>query len=246
MFSSIAANIFAIVSINYWIYYARAAFIATHPDYVALQPPTISRAISDPAIGEPFAFWVTLSAIALIPGMLGISLAYGRIARGAPVLAARVLMLTAVGLALFQAASSVGIYLLSSYRFPNHNYMHMMGSYIFFIAQAMVMVMFLLLGVVALRCRVTMQRVEHSANVQLRWVRLRAGVACLSIAMVLIYMVLFLIKTMDFGAANEFVYATYVLAEPVVISSFLLCLAMFQTDLWAIARGRDQSRDKDI
>ena len=60
-------NGFSILVVNFWIYYARALFIKIATYY--REPPTISRAISEPVIGEPFAFWVTLSGLLLIVGV---------------------------------------------------------------------------------------------------------------------------------------------------------------------------------
>ncbi len=244
MRGAIVANVFAVVMVNFWIYYARAAFIAAHPGYVAIQPPTISRAISDPAIGEAFAFWVTLSAIALIPGVFGVALAHGRIARALPPsdrITARLLTLFAAALFCSQAAASTGIYLLSTFRFPQHNDMHMTGSYMFFVAQGLVIVFFVLIGLTLLRSKTALVLLTEQGQAVPRWVRFRSWAGGLSIVLTLVYMGLFQIKTWDFGTASDVVYAVYVLLEPMVITGFLLVLALAQTDLWALARNRSRS-----
>jgi len=236
---AIAANMFAVVTVNYWIYYARAAFMAAHPDYVAVQPPTISRAIADPAIGVPFAFWVSLSGVALIFGVLCLVLVQLRALPSLPFATAaqrRVMLLTCLALAPMQALSALGMYLLSNYRFPDGHDLHMIGSYVFFVAQALVIVLGLVQCSVLLRSQATMDRLESLGLLARRSVAWRWWSGFGSIGLVLAYLVLFVLKDVDFGVANGAVYASYVTVEPMVISSFLLFLTLFQTDLLTAIR----------
>lgn len=239
--AAMAANVFVIVTVNYWIYYARIAFIATHPVYVAEQPPTISRAISDPLIGEPFAFWVGISAVALSFGVLGITLVYLRIAqshlfddRGGR----GILICAAVAVAVFQAASAVGMYMLSAYRFPDHNAVHMVGSILFFVAQTLVIVVGVVVCTTLLARPETTDALQRAGQMRRSWVLFRKWLGLATVGLAVIYMALFLGKNADFGAANEMLYATYVTVEPIVITLFLAFLGTFQTDLWAVMRGR--------
>lgn len=238
---ALIANVTAIIVVNFWIYHARALFIAGHPDYVAQQPPTISRAISDPAIGEPFAIWISGSGILLILGVGALALVYLRLAAMLPDQFAglrRVLRACVTLLFAMQTLSALGMYLLSNYRFPDGDEMHMLGSYIFFGSQASVVIVSLVLG---LKLRRNRDALDNVAGVTLPGARMmgwRIGAAVLVIAMAVGYVSLFVAKGFDFGAANVPLYRGYVLLEPALISGFLLVLALYQTDLWALARRR--------
>ena len=49
------------------MFWARWSFYQRHPDYVQHSAPTISRAISDPAIGGPFAMMIlAVTAVVLL------------------------------------------------------------------------------------------------------------------------------------------------------------------------------------
>ena len=61
--AAIAAFLVPVVQIPALIW-AREAFLDLHPDYVT-DPPTISRAISDPRVGEPFAGLILLITVLL-------------------------------------------------------------------------------------------------------------------------------------------------------------------------------------
>jgi hypothetical protein len=236
-----AANVFGIVVVNYWIYYARAAFIATHPAYVAVQPPTISRAISDPVIGIPFAFWISVSAVTLVFGVACLALIHLHTARIAPFgsrRAHRIFLGAVVAAPIAQIGSGIGMYILSNFRFPEANAMHMVGSYTFFVAQGLV-ILAALIGCLAWRSsQVSLGRMADKGTMRSRMLRLRIWVGYASIGLTVGYILLFAMKNVDIGAFNAPLYTAYVLAEPVVISSFLLLLALFQTDfIGAIRRS---------
>ncbi len=230
----LAANVFVVVTVNFWIYRARALYIAAHPDAVRDRPPTISGAIADPSIGEPFAWWITLSAVLLSFGVA--TLAWNIARETAPRLSggpARAwLKGLAVLLALTQAAAAYGMYMLSSFRFPYHIDAHMAGSYLFFGAQTGVMLVSALIGVLMLA----------SGKIGAPLVRLRmwCGFACVALA--LVYTLLFKIKNLDTGLPGDLVYGVYVLLEPALISGYLLVLALHLPDMWRGLRAPTSAR----
>lgn len=242
--TGIAANLFTVAAVNFWIYYARAAFIAGHPEVVARKPPTISRAIADPAIGEPFAVWVTLSALTLAFGVGVMTLAYLRIAAnsrpGRPRLE-RWVALSALSLLISQIAASVGMYMISNFRFPHDAEMHMTGSYLFFAAQTLVVLLSGLLCLSLARSPAAASRARRRWGLGRGWFLIRGWIAFASVGLSLVYAALFYAKAFDWGGAGPMVYQAYVLAEPVAISSFLLVLALHQPDLWAAARERPET-----
>jgi len=239
--AAIAGNLFSIVTVNYWIYYARSAFIARNPAYVAEQPPTISRAISDPFVGVPFAFWITVSAVLLVLGVLALTLVYVRLARVVPFeteAQRRTLVGAVFAVLIAQGFASVGMYMLSNFRFPDDNGWHMIGSYIFFVAEALVIVGGIVACSALLRSRVSTDMLETLGFARRPVILFRKWAGVLSVGLTVFYILLFKAKDIDFGEANTAIYATYVLVEPMVISSFLLFLALFQVDLWAMIRSR--------
>jgi len=235
----VAANLFSIVTVNYWIYHARFVFIGRHPDYVAEQPPTISRAISDPLVGEPFAFWITVCAVLLILGVSGLVVVYLRIARDLPRGTARVrraFRVCAVAVLLGQVSASVGMYMLSNFRFPDHHEMHMQGSYIFFVSEALVILIGTVFCVLLLRNWTDLASLETDGLMRRGTIRFRRFFGFAVVGMGVLYLVLFKVKNIDLHSANTLIYATYVTVEPMLISAFLFFLALFQTDIVKFAR----------
>jgi hypothetical protein len=241
---AIAANVFAISTVMFWIYYARAMFIALHPDYVAVEPPTISRAISDPAIGVPFHLWVSVSGALLVFGVFWIATFNRRLHAHAGHPAAHLSRMMRIGMptvVMFQMSSAVGMYLLSGYRFPDHHQAHMLGSYTFFISQAMVVMIGTILSAALLREKAVLAQLHAAGLLHPGMVRFRkwSGVFCM--ALTVSYVFLFQAKNMDFGVLNAAVYVAYTSVEPALITCFLLFLALFQTDLLALRRLQRRS-----
>jgi hypothetical protein len=237
--AALGANLFAIATVMFWIHHARAAFIARHPEYVAVEPPTISRAISDPLIGQPFHFWVSLSGVLLVFGVFWIALFNARLRGfGAPPQAhlARVLRIGMPGVVMLQASAGLGMYLLSGYRFPHFHEMHMVGSYLFFVSQALVVLIGTVMSAALIRDRAVLDPLCEAGVMRIGMVRLRkwSGVFCL--VLTVFYVLLFQAKNLDFGILNGAVYVAYTSVEPILISCFLLYLALFQTDLLALRR----------
>lgn len=231
---AVALNGFAIIVVNYWIYTARWRYIALFPDRVAEDPPTISRAIEAPSIGEPFSFWVTVSGICLVYGVYWNAFYFRRLAARSTDPSGYVRGILAYGPALvvlMQASAALGMYLLSSYRFPDYHGMHMVGSYMFFLSQVFVIIGGTLMCDAVLRGYGRMgpkDRAYLSGGAGLRFRRL-FGIA--SVVLTVVYLTLFVLKGIDLGAANAGLYLAYVSVEPMVISGFLLCHGLYQIDL---------------
>jgi hypothetical protein len=238
--STLAANSFVIVVVNYWIYRARFDFIALHPEYVAEKPPTISRAISDPLIGEPFAFWIGLSAIVLAFGVISLGLLYIRSARVIGTInrrAAFIIIVTTFFGVASQLASSTGMIMLSRYTFFNNHDLHMIGSYMFFSGQTLLILIFGCLNLwMARRPEINgMLEGAHLLNPALTRIRAYWGPAVTAFAVV--FLLLFFLKGFEFSFGNEELYLAYVLSEPAAISGYLSFLALYLIDLALIIQN---------
>lgn len=225
---------FVTVTVNYWIYRARFEFIERHPQAAANKPPTISRAISDPAIGEPFAFWISASAVFAVLAMIPVAWLYWRSARAVDTMSpgtGRLLSGSALLLVILQAIAATGMVVLSQYTFPSFNEEHMLGSYTFFISQSLVvLVMALACGCIALQ-RPVAEALAAKNGVNPRISRLRAPLAVACFAAALSYLGLFVLKDAGLGAARPLVYRAYVLLEPTLISAYLVVFATYYIDL---------------
>ncbi len=233
MWLALALNGFAFVTVNYLIYTARWQFIARNGDSYR-KPPTISRAISDPVIGEPFALWITLAGIGLVVSVAILAWHYLALVRRLerPGRALRLVAWTAMPLIVaLQVAASLGMHWLSAYRFPNAHEMHMMGSYTFFLAQAMVIVLFTVYNAALLCDRNGLLMLELDRRASRRWVALRLVTGLLSIAIIIAYFTFFTLKDSYEYPDYPVLYMFYVSTEPMVITSFLLVLMLCHGDL---------------
>lgn len=239
MLFGILANSFVFTVVNYWIYNARFLFIATHPGYVAKRPPTISRAISDNLIGDPFAFWITLSAVLLALAMLPIGALHFRATRGIPAqIKARVRLFVSLSISS-QLLAAVGMYMLSHFRFPDNGGLHMSGSYLFFTFEALTVIFSGVACWSLSRNKAAASYLRNDVSVHLGLSGLRWKIAILTFGMVISYVVLFVIKDFDLPFGKKAIYAGYVLLEPAVISVFLTYLLSFNFDMARVVlKGR--------
>ncbi|MBR9843627.1 MAG: hypothetical protein GYB25_10720 [Rhodobacteraceae bacterium] len=213
------ANAAAIAIVNFWIYRALFVYGRNFPELVAERPVTISRAITDPEVSDLFSFWITVAAI-LLP--FGVAVVAGIQARASVTGFGRAVAWSMVG---FQLGSSVGMVLLSHYRFPDHDEVHMVGSYVFFISQTLMMI----------SCGVSSGHIlRHSPSLPERLRRANRlrilgviGIVCLA----LLYLGLFVGKEHVSGGLYVVVYRIYTLTEPSLISSFLGVFAVYFIDL---------------
>lgn len=65
---------------------------------------------------------------------------------------------------------------------------------------------------------------------------LRKRMGQVSIVMTLLYIILFKLKDFDVNVMNDYVYLAYTTTEPLLITAFLVVLALYQTDMLALRR----------
>ena len=228
------------------VIWARVTFHALHPDFALERYPTISRALSDPAVGEPFAFWVTIAAVILWvsthyilrmlvvehPSRAALGTWRDRLTRALfPVMS------------LAMTATCVGMVLLAHYRLGTDagGYrMHMVGSYLFFASQAATILLAAIYHSLVARAHdLEPRRVVFSD----RW---RARLGYLTTGAAAFYGVIFKIKSLDLGAATRAVVVLYVELETILIFVFLLYLTLYFMDVLRFSRsGCERSEISD-
>ncbi|MCP4819384.1 MAG: hypothetical protein GY883_09350 [Shimia sp.] len=236
---SVVCTTFVVWVVNAIIYAARWDFIALHPERAARNPPTISRALAEPKVGEPFAEWMAICAPVLFVGVfLLVWSAFAELRRNGTQSVATVRWfgrMSAVLLTL-QALASVGMILLSHYRFPDHHFGHMAGSYLFFFSQAFVVFVGQVIsnayGKLPAEGRVMLPQMARFRRIYV-WVPI-----CLAV----LYLGCFVLKDVDLGPVNRPLFMVYVSTEPMLLSSFLFYVLSFAPDcLVNIVRYRRQS-----
>lgn len=212
------------------VLWARWTFLRLHPDADPNTYLTISRAISDPSIGEPFAFWVGIAAVLLWvsthwvlwtliaqhPRRPAIGVGRDRVARA----------LWGV-MSLAMTATCIGMVMLSRFRLGtggDGGRLHMVGSYLFFGAQAAT-----IFFVAVYHSLIGPARRAEAADAFFpdRW-RARAGYAVVAAAVV--YGIVFRVKSMDLGPITRSIVSVYVEFETALIVVFLAYLAAFVVD----------------
>lgn len=228
------------------VLWARHGFLLRHPDY-ADDPPTISRAISDPAIGAPFAIfilaitaliaialpfivWAYLSSIARMP--------MRRAARAAMYL---LVILTCAG----QATASYGMVLTSQYTFAINRDLHMLGSYLFFAAQAATILLAAVMCRILLHLQQKHRVPEEDYLFRTAMHRFRFRFAWVIVLLAVLYGVLFFIKDLTLPVSRYDIQIVYTQCEVVVISAFVLFLGSYAIDIFGMAQrgliGRPRS-----
>jgi hypothetical protein len=162
---------------------------------------------------------------------------YERSARSLPAGQTRRIVATGIRLAVgSQVVACVGMVMLSHYRSPGHGDEHMMGSYIFFSAQALAV---LWVGVI---CR-AIARDEDAASrlgrpglINPRMSRVRSRLAFFSVGLAFAFLALYVAKGFEFEYGYDAMYLAYVLSEPALISCFLLVFATYYPELLLAAR----------
>ena len=226
-----AMNGFALIVVNYWIYTARWTFIETQSQFY-FEPPTISRAISIDMIGDPFAIWITISSICLLIGVFLLLRYYWAVRHHlvSPTRSVRLAMVLVPVIFIVQAFASWGMHTLSVYRFPDYHAMHMVGSFTFFGCQVLVIVLYTFTNNAFLNDRPNMERLENAGLLNAKWVKFRRNLGLFSVALTLVYLVLFVAKGQVSYEDFPWVQLAYVTTEPLVISMFLFVLAFSHVD----------------
>lgn len=219
------------------ILWARFAFHRLHPDADPSIFLTISRAISDPTIGEPFAVWVTIAAALLWPSTHLLLWMFATDHPRRDRLGARRDLIgraMLVGFSLAMTAACTGMVILSNYRLGSggaDHRVHMFGSYIFFIGQASAILLVATYhSVIAPALRPAVAPFFPARR------RIAFGYAIMALAA--LYGGLFRVKSMDFGAAQGWVTSAYVELETILIILFLIYLSLFYVDALRFLRSR--------
>lgn len=123
--------------------WARAEMARIHPDAVAARPPTVSRAIAEPIIGDPFAMWIVLVAVLQAFAVLRIAQATYRTVLSPPPARHRSLSVAMFASMLGAEALAVaGVVILSQYTGSVSDYWHQTGSYMMFFGNGMAILLF--------------------------------------------------------------------------------------------------------
>lgn len=116
------------------IIWVHADNVVRHPESYAEAPPTISRALWDPAIADPFALLMVLSALFLTIAIAQVTLTLGRLAWRLPGRGANTVLLLLFGGC--EAIAVAGMIVLSQYTGQFHSQLHDLGSYMLFFGHA--------------------------------------------------------------------------------------------------------------
>uniref|UniRef100_UPI003BAA6548 hypothetical protein n=1 Tax=Stappia sp. TaxID=1870903 RepID=UPI003BAA6548 len=223
--------------------WARFAFYQRHPDYVQESAPTISRAISDPFIGAPFAMTILAVTAVIFTALVFLSRAFqvtiAHVWHDTPEQVRRRSRLSRIMIAC-QVIGSSGMVLCTQYTFENGHDLHMLGSYLFFIFQM------LAIGMNGFLCT-RIVRADHGGpwpDTALSPVATRFRVMFSKVVVVaaLIYFTLFAIKRMDLPVTEYTIYYVYTVQEIITISAFILYLMTFSLDAYRLGSCAVRSR----
>ncbi|MGH1423984.1 MAG: hypothetical protein ACRBBU_04605 [Pseudooceanicola sp.] len=236
-------NLFTPIVTVYWCIRARSEWIAMYPVEAARKPPTISRAISEPSIGDPFAFWVTTSAVVSLLGMSLIALLYARTIHATPMADAadrRRLRRAATGLVLTQLPLSIGMTMLSQFSLGATDDLHMAGSYVFFVSASLVQLLGILTSLSALALLRHDPSMAYRGLIHPLAAKLRLWAASITLATAIGYLALFIAK--DTSLRTPTLYQAYVQTEVVLILFFSTFLLLHNIEfLRALIRRPGQS-----
>jgi hypothetical protein len=138
---------------------------------------------------------------------------------------------------LSQLTSSVGMITLSRYTFFNNHDLHMIGSYLFFSGQTMMIMFFGLLSLWMARSAKVNKGLAGKNLINPEITRIRGYFGPAVTAFAIFFLLLFFLKGFKYPYGNEELYATYVLAEPAAISGYLSFQALWLIDLAIIMRS---------
>lgn len=218
--------------------WARWAFYQRHPDYVQHSAPTVSRAISDPFIGEPFAAVILAVACVIALALVPLCNAYFATIRlrteGDPAARTSLRRLMYVFIAA-QVCGTLGMVVCTQVTFRQSHDIHMVGSYFFFVFQAIAI---LLNGVVATRLvRLRSRQGCPYLRLESRYSRIRRYLAFVIAGLAFFYLVLFVIKGFDLPIPEYDVYNFYTIHEIVTISAYIFYFMLYAPETYRMARS---------
>lgn len=222
----------------YMMVWARWTFYERHPDYIQHSAPTVSRAITDPYIGDPFAAAILGVAVVIALAMVPLAYAfYGAISARAghlPKVAASLRRMMALFLVM-QALGTAGMVICTQVTFRHHHDLHMLGSYLFFVFQALSILMS---GIITTR----LLRLPDTGRPSYlclgsRYTRLRRILAFVTAGFAGLYVALFLIKGLDLPVTEYTIYYIYTVQEIVTISAYIVQVMLYAPEIYRIVRN---------
>lgn len=219
------------------VMWARSKFVELNPDYLN-DPPTISRSINDPTVGAPFAdliLLITALILMVTPVLIwSYALAISRLTLNRR---RRVLMYVLLGmLFIFQIIASTGMVLTTQFTFAIDHDMHMLGSYTFFVFQA------LTIFIAGSLCRMLFNEQQRHGIADVDWQfrpsmhRFRFRFAMLIMVLVVLYGVLFVLKDHTLPISDYIVQVAYTQCEVIVIACYVLFLGSYAVDIHHMVR----------
>ena len=220
------------------VLWARFTFLSLHPDYYD-DPPSISRSINDPLVGGPFAnliLLITALILAIVPVII---LAYlTAISRLTLSRGRRAVMYALLALVLvLQLVASAGMVLTTQFTFAIDRDLHMLGSYVFFVFQA--------LGIMAAAslCRMLLHQqrkhgiADHAWQFRPAMHRFRVRFAMLIFGLIVLYGILFVLKDHVSPHIYYLVQVAYTQCEVIVIGAYVIFLGSYAVDIHHMVRN---------
>ncbi|MCC4246879.1 hypothetical protein [Stappia indica] len=221
----------------YMMVWARWTFYERHPDYIQQSAPTVSRAITDPYIGDPFAAAIVAVAVVIALAAVPIAYAYyGAISARAghmPKVAASLRRMMALFLVM-QALGTTGMVICTQITFRHDHDLHMLGSYLFFVFQALAILMS---GIITTRL-MRLPDTGRPSYLRLgsRYTRFRRAASFFTAGLAGLYVALFLVKGMDLPVTEYTIYYIYTVQEIVTISAYITQVMLYAPEIYRIVR----------
>jgi hypothetical protein len=214
------------------LFWTRLTYGDLHPAEVSKTPPTISAALGEPAVADPFAMIILLIAALTAVSVTFIVRAYSRSINMTWAVDQR--KNTTAGLLLLfcvlaQAAGTLGMVVTSWVPLGVDRNIHMISSYVFFAGQSLAV---LGSGILGHMLRSGAENTgEFGTRVNsMHGMRFKAAVAIAVLA--LGYLLLFWIKDFPMAVDNYVVRYVYSSWEIVLLASFVIYLGLFAPDLY--------------
>lgn len=235
--AKVAPVVLAPLTVITAVLWARVEFAALHPGYVAWRPPTISRTLGEPVIGDVFAPTMIVGAVLLAVAVWFIlqlywSTAHLRLA-DRPADLRRSRRAIYVG-AFCQYTALVGMVLLSQFTYPDHVAWHMVGSYMLFFGHT------ISITLSGIECRILARAAPagegRAAGLVPAMSRLRFLLSRGVLVLAVVYLVLFVVKDWPEDPMRYTVWSIFTILEVALIISFLGYLLTFAIDIAAAER----------
>jgi hypothetical protein len=224
------------------IWWAVREFSLRHPQEVAERPATISRATTDAVVEATLPMIVLLCSIPIIIASWRVALAYRDtfLAYFPEGSWQRKTVPLALGVGIFlQAAALLGLNLSTQVTLKEHTFIHMTGSFVFFISQVASIILCGIACSYLARYRSGLAMPDDgSPALSLKMHRFRARFALVIAVQAVVYMALFTLKDIALPIERYYMLAAFAILERIVISCFILFLTSYVPDLVEYERRR--------